>query len=490
MFLSFRPHVIFWSALCMMLVDSLHMLVTQGSPLLLLPCATPQVDRTGSNGAVLMAVCRGKMSEGIDFADRHGRAVIVTGIPFPAAFDPRVMLKRSFMDELVTHAKAEGREPVSGEQWYMQQAARAVNQAIGRVIRHRKDFGVILLCDERFAGWTKQSLLSKWMNDKVQVLDHFGPVVAQISQFFQRHKQVEGSVLASAPHVDALQPLHTGHDGLVAIHSRPLHMIKARRQQEQKVATGFAYEKEYLLHKAKDGEKDKKRDITGASGLLGSWMSELDGQSSQSTCASAKPHEKATSLADQLMSMRTKAPAAASARPTISHPMQGNGGMVTRNTEGVAGAKSSTPATIERKLTRGSPTSGWHEGEKTQGAQASRNGRALGKMNGAANPTDTITGTSEGTGKDATTSAENSKAFMDRIKSLLAKDEYSRFKRAMKALHGAPNDKIRTDAFDELHAVLNMPPHHNSLRTLFCFLSSKLQQQMRAHLSATKGLTI
>ena len=79
-----------------------------------------------------MAVCRGKMSEGIDFADRHGRAVIVTGIPFPAAFDPRVMLKRSFMDELVTHAKAEGREPVSGEQWYMQQAARAVNQGACR----------------------------------------------------------------------------------------------------------------------------------------------------------------------------------------------------------------------------------------------------------------------------------------------------------------------------------------------------------------------
>jgi hypothetical protein len=26
---------------------------------------------------------------------------------------------------------------VSGEQWYVQQAARAVNQAMGRVIRHR-----------------------------------------------------------------------------------------------------------------------------------------------------------------------------------------------------------------------------------------------------------------------------------------------------------------------------------------------------------------
>ncbi len=30
-------------------------------------------------GAVFFAVCRGKVSEGLDFADRNGRAVIVTG---------------------------------------------------------------------------------------------------------------------------------------------------------------------------------------------------------------------------------------------------------------------------------------------------------------------------------------------------------------------------------------------------------------------------
>ncbi len=38
---------------------------------------------------------------------------------------------------------------LSGEEWYKQQASRAVNQAVGRVIRHRNDFGAIILCDER-----------------------------------------------------------------------------------------------------------------------------------------------------------------------------------------------------------------------------------------------------------------------------------------------------------------------------------------------------
>ena len=51
------------------------------------------------NGAVFFAVCRGKVSEGIDFADNNGRAVIVTGLPYPLYNDPRVMLKRQYLDE-------------------------------------------------------------------------------------------------------------------------------------------------------------------------------------------------------------------------------------------------------------------------------------------------------------------------------------------------------------------------------------------------------
>lgn len=46
---------------------------------------------------------------------------------------------------------------------YNNQAFRAANQAMGRVIRHRDDFGAVLLWDQRWSGdWSK---LPKWIQD-------------------------------------------------------------------------------------------------------------------------------------------------------------------------------------------------------------------------------------------------------------------------------------------------------------------------------------
>lgn len=42
------------------------------------------------DGALLMAVCRGKVSEGLDFSDDNARAVITIGIPFPNVKDLQV----------------------------------------------------------------------------------------------------------------------------------------------------------------------------------------------------------------------------------------------------------------------------------------------------------------------------------------------------------------------------------------------------------------
>ena len=68
---------------------------------------------------------------------------------------------------------------------YVQQGLRAVNQAMGRVIRHRWDYGAVLLADERFG--TQQNLrnMSKWLRDQVVQHNSFGGAIASLTRFFK-----------------------------------------------------------------------------------------------------------------------------------------------------------------------------------------------------------------------------------------------------------------------------------------------------------------
>ncbi|XP_006873443.1 PREDICTED: regulator of telomere elongation helicase 1 [Chrysochloris asiatica] len=143
-----------------------------------------KVGSPGSGGATFLAVCRGKASEGLDFADMNGRGVVITGLPYPPRMDPRVVLKMQFLDEMRGQSGARG-QFLSGQEWYRQQASRAVNQAIGRVIRHRQDYGAIFLCDHRFAHADARAQLPSWVRPFVQVYDSFGPVIRDVAQFFR-----------------------------------------------------------------------------------------------------------------------------------------------------------------------------------------------------------------------------------------------------------------------------------------------------------------
>ena len=41
-----------------------------------------------------------QVSEGLDFADINGRAVVITGLPYPPRMDPKVVLKMEFLKEM------------------------------------------------------------------------------------------------------------------------------------------------------------------------------------------------------------------------------------------------------------------------------------------------------------------------------------------------------------------------------------------------------
>lgn len=130
-------------------------------------------------GAILMCVYRGKASEGIDFRDSFARAVVAIGIPYPSLHDPQVELKKEFNDK---------HKSFNGRLWYETQAFRAVNQALGRVVRHRDDWGVVLLLDSRYGEKRTQSQLSKWVGENIRTHESYRECVSELDVFLARGK--------------------------------------------------------------------------------------------------------------------------------------------------------------------------------------------------------------------------------------------------------------------------------------------------------------
>ncbi|XP_043912911.1 regulator of telomere elongation helicase 1 [Protopterus annectens] len=171
-----------------------------------------------SNGAAFLAVCRGKASEGLDFADMNGRGVIITGLPFPPRMDPKVVLKMQYLDELRGKTWG-GMQYLSGQEWYRQQALRAVNQAIGRVIRHQNDYGAIFLCDHRFTNTDAIAHLSLWIRPFIKIYDNFGHAIRDVSQFFRTVQKV--MPLPKVKAVAGSDSMNTSH-GVSSLSSVPL----------------------------------------------------------------------------------------------------------------------------------------------------------------------------------------------------------------------------------------------------------------------------
>ena len=162
---------------------------------------------------MLAAVCRGKLCEGVDFTDRQCRGVVVAGMPYPSLYDKKVTLKREFMD--VSSKGIKG--AVNGQMWYLQEMIRAVNQTIGRVIRHSKDYGAVLFADERFKNPSQLSEVSAWIRPSVNVYEQFPGCLDAIRNFFKNipedirkegEKRAEAAQKASLAAMDAAASWH------------------------------------------------------------------------------------------------------------------------------------------------------------------------------------------------------------------------------------------------------------------------------------------
>ncbi|KAI8070367.1 DNA repair helicase [Gongronella butleri] len=109
-------------------------------------------------GAILLSVARGKVSEGIDFDHNYGRAVIMFGIPY------------QYTESRILKARLEylrDNHHVRENDFLTFDAMRHAAQCVGRVLRGKTDYGLMIFADKRFARADKRAKLPKWINQYV-----------------------------------------------------------------------------------------------------------------------------------------------------------------------------------------------------------------------------------------------------------------------------------------------------------------------------------
>ncbi|URE08400.1 HELICc2 [Musa troglodytarum] len=179
-------------------------------------CCDGTLKSSGISGAVLLAVVGGKISEGINLSDGMGRCIIMVGLPYPS---PDVELI-----ERVKHIEGLGEGPLQrcsksfggisydgcksgfeflrsckqrGKEYYENLCMKAVNQSIGRAIRHINDYAAVLLVDSRYAcNSSNQSpshptnKLPLWIKQRfVSATQGYGEVHRLLHRFFQFNRK-------------------------------------------------------------------------------------------------------------------------------------------------------------------------------------------------------------------------------------------------------------------------------------------------------------
>ncbi|KAL2338079.1 hypothetical protein Fmac_012525 [Flemingia macrophylla] len=130
-----------------------------------------EVKQSSHSGAILLAVVGAKLSEGINLSDGMGRCIVMVGLPYANPSDIE-LLERIKHIEGFRNLKLHENPSFSasydlycgdvkggfdilrscshrGREYYENLCMKAVNQSIGRAIRHINDYAAILLVDTR-----------------------------------------------------------------------------------------------------------------------------------------------------------------------------------------------------------------------------------------------------------------------------------------------------------------------------------------------------
>ncbi|KAH7930768.1 DNA repair helicase [Leucogyrophana mollusca] len=109
-------------------------------------------------GAVLLSVARGKVSEGIDFDHNYGRAVIMFGVPYQYTESRILKARLEYLRDAYRIRESE---------FLGFDAMRNAAQCVGRVLRGKTDWGLMVFADKRFARADKRAKLPRWINQYI-----------------------------------------------------------------------------------------------------------------------------------------------------------------------------------------------------------------------------------------------------------------------------------------------------------------------------------
>ena len=133
-------------------------------------------------GALLFAVIGGTLSEGINFSDALGRGVVVVGLPFPNPHSAEWKAKTQYISSKAAGRGQDGK--AVARDFYENACMRAVNQCVGRAIRHRGDYAAILMLDRRYSGQRIQAKLPQWIRGSLTNGAGVRDVEKNLDEFF------------------------------------------------------------------------------------------------------------------------------------------------------------------------------------------------------------------------------------------------------------------------------------------------------------------
>ncbi|XP_041980454.1 general transcription and DNA repair factor IIH helicase subunit XPD [Aricia agestis] len=110
-------------------------------------------------GAVLLSVARGKVSEGVDFDHHLGRAVLMFGVPYV------------FTQSRILKARLEylrDQYQIRENDFLTFDAMRHAAQCVGRALRGKTDYGIMIFADKRFSRADKRSKLPRWIQEHLR----------------------------------------------------------------------------------------------------------------------------------------------------------------------------------------------------------------------------------------------------------------------------------------------------------------------------------